>query len=397
MKRRMVKLAMLIAALCFSLPLGACRSQEHGREPAHRSEGGPEAGLVQPSPDIGTLSVAIFPSGNAYLLTGAAQPPYAHRLVRVPAACVLALSECPQPHVIEAYPEQGMTPSHLHWAPDGRQALFLDTYQPRVLRFDPRDESIVTLMDDVPTIRDDLVWMSDGRAAFVIQGEGDYASSLVALGEDEGTPRLQVLASFDGLAYLLGTDSAGRLLVSLDVYGLPGSETSSKEIVVEVRLVAVDPATGIVTEEWGEVDWLSQTPQGVLPDGRRLVFGMDRISLWDLQTGVATAVGSHLVWPTGSPDGRWLAMVTVHAGGALFTVRAVELETGHWRDLTSLSATPKLFWSPDSRYLIMARLGLESSAPLGSMRVAAIDGGAAVTPYLDLGEYPVVEDVSWGP
>ena len=184
-----------------------------------------------------------------------------------------------------------MTPSHLHWAPDGGQGLPLDMYQPRVLRFNPRVESIFTLLDDVPTIRDDLVWMSDGRAAFVIQGNEDYASDLVALGEVEGMPRLQEFASFDGLAYLLGTDSAGRLLVSLDVYGSPRSAISSKEIVVDVRLVAIDPATGIVTEDWGQVDWLSQTIR---------VFywmGADRSSGW-------SASASETLTPVCSP--RWV-------------------------------------------------------------------------------------------
>jgi len=89
-------------------------------------------------------------------------------------------------------------------------------------------------------------------------------------------------------------------------------------------------------------------------------------------------------------------MLTVDEAGAFSTLRAVELEMGLWQDLTSSSAAPSLLWSPDGRNLIMTRLGLESSALLGPMPLAAIDGGAAVTPSLDLGEYPVVEDVSRG-
>ena len=61
-----------------------------------------------------------------------------------------------------------MTPSRMYWAPDGRQALLLDTYQPRVLRFDASDASLTTLIDNCPTIQDNLAWLPDGRAAFVI-------------------------------------------------------------------------------------------------------------------------------------------------------------------------------------------------------------------------------------
>jgi len=388
-----------VVAIAFGLLfVVACTSRRNVKQTPTADWDSAAVALNQTPISATVVAAGPQPSGSAYLVLSTAQAPYLHRFVRVPAACMLTPIDCPPPDVITAYPQEGVTPSHLYWAPNGREALFLDTYQPRVLRFDPSDASLTTLLDNVPTMRDDLAWLPDGRLVFVIQSAGEYASQLVALKWADGAPKLETLATFDGIAYLLGLDDAGHVLISLDIYGFPEGKPSLKKDTVKIQLLAVDPATGGVTELWGQVDWLSKRPQSALPDGSQLIVESSSVSLWNLQTGVETSIGSYVIWPTGSPDKRWLAIVaTDDPGGDDFTTRVIEIKTGQTRDLAQLPVGSKLFWSPDSRYLVMARLGLETSASLGSLRVAAVDSSLVMTPQLDLGEYPVVEDVSWGP
>lgn len=384
--------------LGFLLLLTACNSPRNG-VPSPVSDGdSPAIWFTQGSANTSVDGVESTPSGGAYLVLTTAEPPYLHRLVRVPTACLLNLVDCPPPEVISAYPKEGITPSHLHWAPNGQEALILDTYEPRILRFDPSDASLTTLMKDVPTIRDNLAYLSDGRAVFIIQGAGDFASELVALNRGDGTPQLQRLARFDGIAYLLGIDSAGRVLISLDIYGFPVGGSSLKKEVVDVRLLLADPVTKSVTEVWDQVDWLSQRPQSLFSDGRQLISGSNRASLWDLQIGEETLqIGTNVNWLVGSPDKHWLTFVERIPGDGNFEIRVVDIQAGEKRSLAKLPVSPKLFWTPDSRFIVMARLGLQTSATLGSLRVATPEGSTVITPRLDLGEYPVVEDVSWGP
>jgi len=341
-------------------------------------------GLVVPSPALVT--------GNAYLVLSTELAPYLHRLVRVPTACLVGQIPCPSPEVIASYPEEGVSVSHLYWSPDKRRALILDTYEPRVLVFEPQGDVLHTLLENVLIIRDDLIWLPDGRPVFVTQS-ADYASELVAIIWREGMPQLETLAVFDGIAYLLGSDASNRVLVGLDIYGFPTENSSLKKEVVDVQVLAVDPATGITSELWEQVDWLSQRPQSVLPDDRWLIFGSDDAILWDIQSGLEIPLGD-VIWPIPSPDKRSLAMSIRRSD--LFNVRVVDIETLKWDSLADLPVAPKLFWTPDGQHIVMAGFG-ESSTSLASLLVVAPEGGSLLNPQIDLGEYSVVEDVSWGP
>ena len=312
-------------------------------------------------------------------------------------SCLLTQGECPSLETISAYPSQGITPSHLHWSPDGTQALILDTYTPRILRLEAKGVHLTTLLDDVLTISDDLLWLPNGRPVFVVQGTKEYTSQLVTLTGGEESPRLRLLADFDGIAYLLGTDSLGRILLSSNVYGFPEATPSVKEVVVQTKLLAVDPVTGQVTEPWPQDNWLVLNPQSILPDERHLIVGLDSLGLWDLQSGEMMIIGSHLIWPVGSPDNRWLAMIAANSDRVSFTTQVMDIKTGRIRTLAQLPVSSRLAWTPDSRYVIMYRLGIETSATLKSMRVVAVEDGLTIIPPIDLGEYPVIEDVSWGP
>jgi len=335
-------------------------------------------------------------TGGAYLVLSTAQAPYLHRLVRVPVSCLLGISVCAPPQRISSYPEQGVTPSRMYWAPDGRQALLLDTYQPRVLRFDASDASLTTLIDNCPTIQDNLAWLPDGRAAFVIQGPGDYASQLVTLVPEKGRSEIQTLASFDGIATLLGADTTGNLVVSLDVYAVPTGRQSSKKEVVGVRLLVVSPSTARVTELSANVVWLTERPQAMLPDGRHLIYGSGELSLWDLQTGATELLGSAVTHPVGSPDGRMVAVVAEGPSGDTSIVRKVDVETGESYDLAQLPGDQKPFWTTDRRFLILAGTS-DVNPSRTSLRVVNLESRAVTESRLDLGAYPIVEDLSFGP
>lgn len=334
---------------------------------------------------------------NAYLVLGTEEAPYTHRLVRVPAQCILASAACPSPTIMQAYPGEGVTPSHLHWAPDGSLALFLDTYEPRVLQLEVENDRMRLLASDVPTINDELVWLADGRPVFVIQGPTDYTTDLVALDVASEGSQIVRLVRFDGLARLLGRIDSGPLLASIDEYGLPKGIESGKEVVVDVRLVAADPVSGSVAEYRPDIDWLSQFPQALLPDGRHLVVGTTQTELWDLTTGQKIGLGHSVIWPTGSPDGESLAFISRISDEGPYILILLDIATQETKQYSELPVSSKPFWSPDSRFVVLGQLELESSVELGSLHVIDVESGIVTTPSIDFGGLTQVLDISWGP
>ena len=195
---------------------------------------------------------------------------------------------------------------------------------------------------------------------------------------------------------MLGADTTGNLVVSLDVYAVPTGRQSSKKEVVGVRLLVVSPSTARVTELSANVVWLTERPQAMLPDGRHLIYGSGELSLWDLQTGATELLGSAVTHPVGSPDGRMVAVVAEGPSGDTSIVRKVDVETGESYDLALLPGDQKPFWTTDSRFLILA--GTSDVNPSRTpLRVVNLESRAVTESRLDLGAYPIVEDLSFGP
>lgn len=341
-------------------------------------------------------AVRVDSSLSTYLLLGRDTPPYSHQLLRVESACLRGPPECSPAEIIEAYPGEGVTPSHLHWAPDGSRALMLDTFEPRILQLDATNDHVEILASNVPTIADELTWLPDGRAVLVIQGSEEYTSDLVALDLTPNVPRVESLFQFDGVAFLLGSTATGSLLVRIDAYGVPQGYISGKEEVVDVRLVEADPITQDLVEYAPHIDWFSHVPRALLPDGHHLIVDSGGTELWDLNDGTKLALAQSAIWPAGSPDGDWLAFMQQANHGLGFALTLLELATGTVSQSSDLPVAAKPFWSPDSSLVVLAQLGLDSSAELGSWLVVDIETGIVTRPPTDFGAYPLVLDVSWG-
>ena len=91
-----------------------------------------------------------------------------------------------------------------------------------------------------------------------------------------------------------------------------------------------------------------QIAYGDVPEAYGVPTGVERISLFDVETKVViTLPGSEGLWtPRWSPDGKWLAALTVK-GGAL---RIWDVRRRAWSSL-SVSGITDLRWSRDSAYL----------------------------------------------
>jgi hypothetical protein len=387
---------LVVCLLGFTLSTTACNPRSFGTPESVLEKEIPQNQFSVLPPKTPIPTSLFSQNGSAYLILTTSEAPYLHRLIHVPTSCLLALIDCSTPVVVTAYPEVGVTPSHLHWKPNFQEALILDSYEPRILSFDPKSASITTIVKDIPTIRDDLIWLTDNLAIFVVQDSADYASKLVSLNWESGEPEIQSLADFGGIAYLLGIDVLGRILVSLEIYDYPKGVSSFKKEVVSVHLLAINQVTGVVTEPWEQIDWLSERPQSLLPDGRHLVVGSSSLALWDLQDeGRKVRIGDNAVFPVGSPDKRWLAWVEKGYNGDPSTIRLYNIDTGDRFALVKLPLPPKLFWASNSKYIVMTLRGTEAN--LGTLLVVSLGDGSMLSSPINLGNYSLVEDVSWGP
>ena len=104
-------------------------------------------------------------------------------------------------------------------------------------------------------------------------------------------------------------------------------------------------------------------------------------------------IGEGVLWPTPSPDGRWLA--AIFSEEDIYSIRLLDLETMVWEPLVTLRSIPSLYWSPNSRFLVLARYDEPDLVP-GPLIVFDPDTGGIFTPRIDLQGYQWVDDVSWG-
>lgn len=380
------------------LVLAACRP-EADQSPHRRADAG-----LAPSPTPALRGVPVptpLPSeGHVYLLVNRVEAPHFRRLLRVQAGCLTGQGPCPSPETARGFPPEGVQFTEMHWVPGEDVALILDRYEPRLLQFNPMDGSLVPLVGDAPAMDEHLYWLPDGRAVFVVQAGDDYDTRLVALRTHSGEATLETLAFFQGKATALGILDDGHVLVSVEIYGLPSERGSLKPEVVEVRLLAVDPRTGSVRRLREDVDWMIYRPYPLLLRGRWLtVTRSGTLGLWDLHSGTKwRMLGEDVGFPAVSPGGRRLAFfIRDPGGGADNILRLVDVETGQTRDLARLPAAPRIHWSPDGTFLVLASHDEESFLSLGSITILQVETALLTSSALELGEYGLVESVSWGP
>jgi len=331
-------------------------------------------------------------SGYLYLRLGNVEDQFHHYFVRVPATCLVDQTACDAVEVIPTYPEYGIGQNRLHWSPDQSRAILVDTYANCLHSFDSQTATFSMLLEESMAGNDDLIWLSSDEFVYVRQN-GDQTSTLVSLtwaGTDlqiaEGVP-------FEGMAKYLGKNLAGMVYFAEDVSDYSAGDPSLKTQTVETNILQVDPRTGDYMELWPEEDWLTLRPQVVTTDGRWLVYGDFEVSIWNLRSGETVLMGEDVHWPTPSPDGRWLA--AVFSEEDLYSIRLLDLGTMAWETVVTLRSVPFLYWSPNSRYLVLARY-YEPDLVTGPLIVIDPETGGFSTPQIDLQGYQWVDDVSWG-
>jgi hypothetical protein len=349
---------------------------------------------IDGQPDV-TPTQPVSPvedSGYLYLRLANVEDQFTHYFVRVPAACLVEQSTCDVVEVISTYPEYGIGQNRLHWSPDQSRALLLDNYADCLHSYDPQTMTFSVLMEKLMAGNEDLIWLSIDELVYVRQN-GDQTSTLVSLTWEGAEPRLKELVPFEGRAHFLGKDLDGQLYFAEDIEDHPAADPSLKIQAVETNILQVDPRTGESVELWPEEDWLTLRPEVVTTDGRWLVYGNFEVSMWDLRTGETVFIGEGVRWPTPSPDGRWMA--AIFSEEDLYSIRLLDLETMTWKMVVTLRSVPFLYWSPNSRFLVLARY---DEPDLVAEPLIAIDPetGDFSTPQIDLQGYQWVDDVSWG-
>jgi hypothetical protein len=120
----------------------------------------------------------------------------------------------------------------------------------------------------------------------------------------------------------------------------------------------IDPVTG--TFRTFRVGIRSDCGGDVSPDGKRMLGNQDnRLFLFDLETDSGRALGAHLRSGVWSPDGRWIAATS----DADRIVLIDASDTSRQRSLGSSNGSP-IFWSPDSRYLLLLKPSLRCTPTL---------------------------------
>jgi hypothetical protein len=331
-------------------------------------------------------------AGYLYLRLGNVDEGYDHTFIRVPAACVVDQTACDDIEAIPTYPESGIWDHHLHWSPDQTRALLLGANTPRIHSFDPPTTRFSLLLEDITVTGDNLLWLSADEALTIHQNDENSASFL-SLSWANGEFRVTERITLEGTPRFIGQGTDGKVYLAQDISGYPGGDASLKLQTVETHILKMDPASGEVTELWGEEDWLSMRPHVVTSDGHWLGYGGWEIYLWNLQTGEQIFVGDGVHWLTPSPDGRWLAAVFNEED--LYNIRLLDLETMKWKTLLLLRSSPNLYWSPNTRYLVIARYYEPDLVP-GPIIAIDPETGDIFSPEIDLHGHQWVDDISWG-
>jgi hypothetical protein len=248
------------------------------------------------------------------------------------------------------------------------------------------------LLEDITVTGDNLIWLSSDEALTIHQSD-ENSASLLSLSWVNGEFRVTERTTLEGTPRFIGQGTDGKVYLAQDINGHPGGDTSLKLQAVETYILQMNPAKGEVTELWGEEDWLSMRPHVVTSDGHWLGYGGWEIYLWNLQTDEQIFVGEGVHWLTPSPDGRWLAAVFEEED--LYNIRLLNLETMAWKPLLLLRSSPNLYWSPNSRYLVLARYYEPDLVP-GPIIAIDPETGDIFSPEIDLQGHQWVDDVSWG-
>jgi WD40 repeat protein len=111
----------------------------------------------------------------------------------------------------------------------------------------------------------------------------------------------------------------------------------------------------------------------ISPDGKRVLrlqkLG-NQLSVLDLATGAVQAIGDGLSWADWSPDGQWIATVLDYHRVVLIDAT----DTSRRRNL-GRTEDNQVQWSPDSKYLLLAKSELLCGGELSSLEALDVRTG----------------------
>lgn len=268
-------------------------------------------------------------------------------LLRVDDVCLSAgLQSCPVVPV--EFPSLAWSP--LFWSPDGSQAMFLDSNNVRLVRYDPQTRQWSTVFEPFYATAAILHWSPDGAWIATTIQNGD--ASLVTLISADGVTSLQVAPDLGGTQETVGWLDQSRLLFTR-YKDIPKGQVGTRE---EPRLYLYDLVSGV----WSEMAVNFQHMYPVLsPDRTKLAIAMnkdnqDLVEIYNLSSETTTHTGILGMSPAWSPDSNKIALL--RWVGDRYEVHIVALEEGAIGDATKVfewAGYPLVTWAKDGQHLVI--------------------------------------------
>lgn len=319
--------------------------------------------LSIPDDQSGVVSSDAF-KPSLYFTLRSVLPPFDRQLARVDSACLFTQSGC-QIDLIPGLPEN--FDNLLHWAPDGSQAVLIDSANSRVLLFDPRSGSFSTLADNLMVTTDMVFWSPDGAwVALTVENEQKDGSLITLINPTVTSSRndYQTLtADLAGIQMPLAWLDKNTLLFFR--HSIKNKDGSGQFI--EPGLYRLDLQRSLVSEVPfnGGWEWLKNYP-AASPDGAQLAVwteldGQRQLAVLDfgdisLSGSLITPLGMDGSTPTWSPDGNWIAFTAPGvdpAGEPVVQVNVIHPDGSGLQTLFTWGSTPSMAWAPDSQRLII--------------------------------------------
>src|SRR5579862_3043829 len=141
----------------------------------------------------------------------------------------------------------------------------------------------------------------------------------------------------------------------------------------ECGIFELDSTTGKVEKLLNEA--FPDCSGSISPDGKRSLHSPgNHLKIVDLDTGASHSIGDGLSGPTWSPNGRWIAAIR----GSLDATSIVLIDADDTRRRRNLGLTSdgQAKWSPDSKYLLIAKPQVRQCGPdLWSLEIIDVATG----------------------
>lgn len=266
--------------------------------------------------------------------------------------------------------------SPLFWAPDGSQAVFIDSNNTRLMLLDAASGLWRTLLEPAPVTTEVVAWAPSGLWLAVTLQAGDNGESslvhLVSLDPTQPAITLPVAADLGGTQLPIGF--VDNRLLFLQYQDIPKGQVGQR---TEPALYQYDIASGI----WSPLA-LDLAPSSIVAypvllsgDSRKMIFTSgtaNSLALYDFASGEVQTLpfaGENPLW---SPDGEQVALVRYVDG--LYELHVTRLDGSQDLKVFEWASTPLAAWSPDGQYLAL-EVGPVGDEPGASIFIVSLASG----------------------